>query len=62
MATIRSYGARPLKRLVQHELETALARKMLAGEVRDGSRVVVDAGPRGLTFEVKEPAAKAAAA
>ncbi|HLK86361.1 MAG TPA: ATP-dependent chaperone ClpB [Candidatus Binataceae bacterium] len=57
-----SYGARPLKRLVQHELETALARKILAGEVRDGARVTVDAGPRGLSFEVKEPAAKAAAA
>jgi ATP-dependent Clp protease ATP-binding subunit ClpB len=56
------YGARPLKRLVQQELETGLARKILAGEVRDGSRVVVDAGPRGLTFEVKAPAAKAAAA
>jgi ATP-dependent Clp protease ATP-binding subunit ClpB len=56
------YGARPLKRLVQHELETALARKILAGEVRDGSRVVVDAGPRGLAFEVKEMGAKAAAA
>jgi len=57
-----SYGARPLKRLVQHELETALAHKILAGEVRDGCRIVVDAGPRGLTFEVKEPTAKAAAA
>ena len=56
------YGARPLKRLVQQELETGLARKILAGEVRDGSKVVVDAGPRGLTFAVKEPAAKAAAA
>jgi ATP-dependent Clp protease ATP-binding subunit ClpB len=57
-----NYGARPLKRLVQQELETALARKILAGEVRDGTKVVVDAGPRGLTFEVKAPAAKAAAA
>jgi ATP-dependent Clp protease ATP-binding subunit ClpB len=56
------YGARPLKRLVQHDLETGLARKILAGDVRDGSRVVVDAGPRGLAFEVKAPAAKAAAA
>jgi ATP-dependent Clp protease ATP-binding subunit ClpB len=56
------YGARPLKRLVQQELETGLARKILAGEVRDGSRVAVDAGPRGLIFEVKAPAAKAAAA
>jgi ATP-dependent Clp protease ATP-binding subunit ClpB len=57
-----SYGARPLKRLVQHDLETALARKILAGEMRDGSKIVVDAGPRGLTFDVKEPSAKAAAA
>jgi ATP-dependent Clp protease ATP-binding subunit ClpB len=57
-----SYGARPLKRLVQHDLETSLARKILAGEVRDGSKIVVDAGPRGLTFDVKEPSAKAAAA
>ena len=57
------YGARPLKRLVQQELETGLARKILAGEVRDGSKVIVDAGgPRGLIFEVKAPAAKAAAA
>jgi ATP-dependent Clp protease ATP-binding subunit ClpB len=56
-----TYGARPLKRLVQHELETGLARKILAGEVRDGSKVVVDAGPRGLTFEVKAPTVKAAA-
>ncbi|MGZ3621021.1 MAG: AAA family ATPase, partial [Candidatus Binataceae bacterium] len=56
------YGARPLKRLVQQELETGLARKILAGEVRDGSKVVVDAGPRGLAFEVKVPESKAAAA
>ena len=37
-----AYGARPLKRLIQKELETALARKLLAGEVKDHSRVVVD--------------------
>jgi ATP-dependent Clp protease ATP-binding subunit ClpB len=57
-----NYGARPLKRLVQQELETGLARKILSGEVRDGSKVVVDAGPRGLSFEVKAPTAKAEAA
>jgi ATP-dependent Clp protease ATP-binding subunit ClpB len=45
-----SFGARPLKRLIQRELETALGRKLLAGEIRDGSRVKVDAGPRGLEF------------
>jgi ATP-dependent Clp protease ATP-binding subunit ClpB len=36
------YGARPLKRAIQKELETPLGRKILAGEVRDGQRVVVD--------------------
>jgi ATP-dependent Clp protease ATP-binding subunit ClpB len=36
------YGARPLKRAVQRELETPLGRKILAGEVRDGQNVYVD--------------------
>ena len=54
-----SYGARPLKRLIQRELETALGRKMLSGEIRDGSRVKVDAGARGLEFS-SQPLATAA--
>jgi len=37
-----TYGARPLKRVLQRELETALARKLLAGEIRDGQKVTVD--------------------
>ncbi|MEP7368486.1 MAG: ATP-dependent chaperone ClpB [Dermatophilaceae bacterium] len=37
-----AYGARPLRRLVQHEIGDALARALLAGEVRDGGTVVVD--------------------
>src|SRR5271154_868022 len=48
-----SYGARPLKRLIQRELETALGRKLLSGEIRDSSRVIVDAGARGLEFSSK---------
>jgi len=36
------YGARPLKRAVQRELETPLGRKILAGDVRDGQHVFVD--------------------
>jgi ATP-dependent Clp protease ATP-binding subunit ClpB len=36
------YGARPLKRLLQKEIETTLGRKILAGEVPDGSHVVID--------------------
>jgi ATP-dependent Clp protease ATP-binding subunit ClpB len=37
-----SYGARPLKRAIQKEVETQLARLILKGEVRDGQSVVVD--------------------
>ena len=44
-----AYGARPLKRLIQKELETALARKLLGGEVKDHSRVVVDYDGDSLT-------------
>jgi ATP-dependent Clp protease ATP-binding subunit ClpB len=37
-----AYGARPLKRAIQKEIETPLARKILGGEVRDGQTVAVD--------------------
>src|SRR5215210_2066443 len=37
------YGARPLKRLLQHELESKIARALVAGEVTEGSLVKVDA-------------------
>jgi ATP-dependent Clp protease ATP-binding subunit ClpB len=37
-----SYGARPLKRVIQKELETPLGRLLLKGEVKDGQAVVVD--------------------
>ncbi|MDQ6932256.1 MAG: ATP-dependent chaperone ClpB [Candidatus Eremiobacteraeota bacterium] len=36
------YGARPLKRAIQREVETPLGRKILAGDVNDGQRVFVD--------------------
>ncbi|MBA2340849.1 MAG: ATP-dependent chaperone ClpB [Pyrinomonadaceae bacterium] len=36
------YGARPLKRAIQKELETPLGRRILSGEILDGQRVVVD--------------------
>ncbi len=52
------YGARPLKRAIQKEVETPLARKLLSGEVRDGQRVVVDtAGGGELRFETVGQAA-----
>jgi ATP-dependent Clp protease ATP-binding subunit ClpB len=37
-----TFGARPLKRAIQKEIETPLARKLLGGEVRDGMRVDID--------------------
>ncbi|MEM9883444.1 MAG: ATP-dependent chaperone ClpB [Planctomycetota bacterium] len=36
------YGARPLKRYLQHELETRLGRKLIEGAVPDGGTVTVD--------------------
>src|SRR5687768_6076987 len=36
------YGARPLKRAIQKELETPIGRRLLAGEIRDGDKVIVD--------------------
>jgi len=42
------YGARPLKRVIQRELQNPLAEKILAGEIRDGDAVRVTASPLGL--------------
>ena len=41
------YGARPLRRLIQTSVGDALARGILAGEIRDGDTVRVDANPVG---------------
>jgi len=54
-----SYGARPLKRLLQREIETTLGRKLLAGEITEHSRVVIDRDGTTLTF-TPYPAAEAA--
>ena len=52
------YGARPLKRLLQRELETRLGRKLIAGEIQDGSLVAVDVRDGQLVIESRaaEPA------
>ncbi|HQR37554.1 MAG TPA: ATP-dependent chaperone ClpB [Blastocatellia bacterium] len=52
------YGARPLKRAIQRDLETPLSRAIIAGDVRDDSTVDVIPGETGLTF-VTVPAAAA---
>jgi ATP-dependent Clp protease ATP-binding subunit ClpB len=51
------YGARPLKRVIQTAVETALAQQIIGGQIRDGARVRIDAGPRGLTFAPTDGAA-----
>jgi ATP-dependent Clp protease ATP-binding subunit ClpB len=41
------YGARPLKRAIQKNIEDPLARKVLAGEFIPGTKVIVDRGANG---------------
>jgi ATP-dependent Clp protease ATP-binding subunit ClpB len=43
-----AYGARPLKRVIQKNVQDPLAEMILAGEIRDGETVPVHAGPMGL--------------
>ncbi len=42
------YGARPLKRVIQKDLVDPIAKKLLAGEIEDGSVIAVSAGDGGL--------------
>ncbi len=51
------YGARPLKRFLQHELETRIGRELIAGSVAEGSAIRVDFDESdGLTVRTEEPA------
>jgi ATP-dependent Clp protease ATP-binding subunit ClpB len=43
------YGARPLRRLMQHEIDDKLARALIGGEIADGDTVKVDLQADGLT-------------
>ena len=54
------YGARPLKRTIQRELQDHLALKILSGAYGDGDVVSVDANEDGLTFASGERVAEAA--
>lgn len=44
------YGARPLKRFLQRNIETQLGRKFIAGEIKDGSSVEIDVKNEKLEF------------
>ncbi|MDR7549379.1 MAG: ATP-dependent chaperone ClpB [Armatimonadota bacterium] len=50
------FGARPLRRLIQKDVENVVARKILAGEVRAGETVVVDYHRDGLVFVTRTAA------
>ena len=60
-----AYGARPLKRVIQREVQDRLAEAILSGEIHDGQTVNVDAGDAGLILvpeiegEIISPAAAA---
>jgi ATP-dependent Clp protease ATP-binding subunit ClpB len=51
-----TYGARPLKRVIQKQLVDKLALRLLEGEFAEGDTVKVDAADGELTFEKTEPA------
>ena len=46
-----SFGARPLKRFIQRNIETLIAKKIIAGEIDTDSTVMVDYGEGGFTAE-----------
>jgi ATP-dependent Clp protease ATP-binding subunit ClpB len=54
------YGARPLKRFLQHELESKIARALIGGEVVEGSVVKVDVKGGALAVEIEAPKPKEA--
>ncbi|WP_027183511.1 ATP-dependent chaperone ClpB [Desulfovibrio inopinatus] len=49
------YGARPLRRYLQSHVETTLAKQLIAGDVRDGDEITVDASEDGLTVTAVTP-------
>ena len=54
------YGARPLKRTIQRELQDPLAKKILEGEFREGDQILVDVEGGELIFRKKAVLERAA--
>ena len=48
------YGARPLKRYLQHQLETRIGRALIAGEVGAGAVIEVGLADGGLDVKIRE--------
>jgi ATP-dependent Clp protease ATP-binding subunit ClpB len=47
------YGARPLKRVIQNEIQNPLAMKILKGEVKEGDKILVQIKKGILEFKVE---------
>ncbi|HTP01302.1 MAG TPA: ATP-dependent chaperone ClpB [Anaerolineales bacterium] len=47
------FGARPLKRVIQREVQDPVALKILSGEVHEGDTIQVDRGKSGLVFSTR---------
>jgi ATP-dependent Clp protease ATP-binding subunit ClpB len=52
------YGARPLRRYIQREVETRIGRALIAGQIRDGATIVVDVERDELALRWEEPGAE----
>lgn len=49
------YGARPLRRAIQRQVEDPLSESLLAGDVRPGDTLTIGAKKGKLTFNIKHP-------
>jgi len=50
-----AYGARPLKRVIQNEVQNILAMKILNGEIKEGDKITIDVtGPEGRKLDFKK--------
>ncbi|MFP4453431.1 MAG: ATP-dependent chaperone ClpB [Desulfobacterales bacterium] len=52
------YGARPLKRTIQHLVENPLSMKILEGDVAEGDRIIADVSGDEIDFRVEKQPAK----
>ena len=50
----KAYGARPLRRTIQSEVEDHMAEEMLSGKIKEGDRVHVDVGDEKLVFKTSQ--------
>ncbi len=47
------YGARPLKRYIQHNIETMLARKLIGGDIQEGQHIVLDVADEQIILSIQ---------